>query len=111
VTIVLKTTFFEHRFGLSLSQPQHDDQLHNLIYLQVAQISHALPFIVRSERFSLSNLPSKAMVGVFCLGLLSSSIIAAYGSWVFANMHAVSAPWIGVVWVWVGRPHLSLALH
>jgi H+-transporting ATPase len=107
VHIVLKTTIFERRLGLSLSaaQLQHDDQLHTLIYLQVVQISHALLFFLPSERFS-SRRPLKPLLSVFCLGQLSSSIIAAYGNWGFANMHAVSGPWIGLIWVWVGVPHL-----
>ncbi|KAJ6520897.1 hypothetical protein DFH09DRAFT_1331547 [Mycena vulgaris] len=102
--VTFKTGFFERQFGLSLDpyQPQRNNQLHTLVYLQVAQISHALIFIVRSEpsKFSLSHRPSSILLGGFCLSQVGASIIAAYGNWGFAGMHAVSARWIGLVWVW-----------
>ncbi|KAJ7126757.1 hypothetical protein C8R44DRAFT_873881 [Mycena epipterygia] len=82
------------------SQPQHDNQLRMLIYLQVALISHALIFIVRSEHFFFCRRPSTALLGTFCIAQVSASIISAYGNWGFAEIHAVSAGWIGLVWVW-----------
>ncbi|KAJ7679061.1 hypothetical protein DFH06DRAFT_1032675 [Mycena polygramma] len=98
-----KANFFQRRFGLTLSpwQPQHDNQVNMLIYLQVAQISQALVFIVRSERFFFTGRrPSILLLGVFCVAQLISSIIAAYGNWEFAQVRSVDAGWIGLVWVW-----------
>ncbi|KAF7336830.1 Plasma membrane ATPase [Mycena venus] len=97
-----KTHFFQRKFSLALSpaQPQHDNQLHMLIYLQVAQISHALIFVVHSQRLFFLHRPSTVLLGAFCLAQMGSSIIAAYGNWEFAGVHSVDAGWIGVVWVW-----------
>ncbi|KAJ6532060.1 hypothetical protein B0H19DRAFT_1189852 [Mycena capillaripes] len=102
IHLTTKTNLFQRTFGLTLppSQPLHDNELHMLIYLQVAQISQALVFIVRSNRFFFNHRPSTAVLGVFCVAQICSSIIAAYGNWEFAQVHAVDARWIGVVWVW-----------
>ncbi|KAJ7476129.1 hypothetical protein FB451DRAFT_268067 [Mycena latifolia] len=102
VVVALKTNFFERRFALSISssQPQHDNQLRTLIYLQVSSISHALIFVVRSEHVFFRHLPSTTLFKAFCVAQICSSITAAYGNWGFAKIHAVSAGWIGLVWVW-----------
>ncbi|KAF7374627.1 Plasma membrane ATPase [Mycena sanguinolenta] len=93
---------FQRAFGLSLTfaQPQHDNQLRMLIYLQVAQISHALIFVIRSQRLCFFHRPSNVLLGIFCLAQTSSFIVAAYGNWGFAGVQAVDAKWIGVVWIW-----------
>ncbi|KAJ7707459.1 hypothetical protein B0H17DRAFT_1156133 [Mycena rosella] len=99
--VVLKTGSFERTFGLSLtSSAPYDNQLHTLVYLQITLISHALIFIVRSERLFFRHWPSTALLGAFCAGQISASVIAAYGNLGFARMRAVGAGWIGLVWVW-----------
>ncbi|KAJ7168515.1 hypothetical protein C8R46DRAFT_1091902 [Mycena filopes] len=97
-----KSDFFHRKLGLMLSSNPslRNRQLNTLIYLQVAQVSHALPFVLRSQRFSSSSRPSTVVLAVFCAAQISSSIVAAYGNWGFAGMHAVGAGWIGLVWVW-----------
>jgi H+-transporting ATPase len=101
--VATKANFFQRTFGLALStsEPQQDNQLHMLIYLQVVQISHALIFVVRSERLSVCRRPSAVLLGVFCVAQIISSIIAAYGNWESASVNAVTAGWIGLIWVWV----------
>lgn len=104
VCIILETTFFQDKFGVSLEsfpvQP-NDPQLHMVIYLQVAIISQALIFVTRSHGFFFMERPSAALFGAFCIAQLVSSIIAAYGDWGFTNIKAISGGWIGIVWVWV----------
>ncbi|KAJ7018808.1 hypothetical protein C8F04DRAFT_1404682 [Mycena alexandri] len=97
-----KTNFFHQKFNLTLSSdpPARNNQLNTLIYLQVTQISHALIFVLRSERFSFSHRPSVVLLGVFSVAQITSSVIASYGNWSFARIHPVGAGWIGLVWVW-----------
>jgi len=103
VAIILKTHFFQDKFGVTLDTdpPQANDrQLHMIVYLQVAIISQALIFITRSHGFFFMERPSVALVLAFCFAQLISSIIAAYGNWGFTNISAISGGWIGIVWVW-----------
>ncbi|KAF8348510.1 hypothetical protein F5887DRAFT_950386 [Amanita rubescens] len=103
VAIILKTNFFQNKFGVTLeSDPPraNDRQLHMVIYLQVAIISQALIFVTRSHGFFFMERPSYALMGAFCFAQLISSIIAAYGNWGFTDIQAISGGWIGIVWVW-----------
>ncbi|KAF8344466.1 HAD-like domain-containing protein [Amanita rubescens] len=103
VAIILKTHFFQDKFGVALeSDPPkaNDSQLHMIVYLQVSIISQALIFVTRSHGFSFMERPSYALVGAFCFSQLISSIIAAYGNWGFTDIAAISGGWIGIVWVW-----------
>ncbi|KAJ7762049.1 hypothetical protein DFH07DRAFT_815081 [Mycena maculata] len=93
-------SFFQRRFGLSLDPSQHENQLRALVYLQVALLSHALIFVVRSEQFFSRHRPSIALLGAFCLVQIGSSLIAAYGHWEFANIYPVDAGWVGIIWIW-----------
>jgi H+-transporting ATPase len=100
----LETTFFQQKFGVSLeSSPvlANDRQLHMVVYLQVAIISQALIFVTRSHGFFFMERPSTALMAAFGLAQLISSIIAAYANWGFTDIRAISAGWIGIVWVWV----------
>ena len=105
--IIIETTFFQDKFGVSLNnapgQPvDHNDyQLHMIVYLQVAVISQALIFVTRAHGFFFMERPSFALLGAFCVAQLVSSIIAAYGNWGFTKIHSISGGWIGIVWVWV----------
>ncbi|KAJ7104360.1 hypothetical protein B0H15DRAFT_795129 [Mycena belliarum] len=103
VIIILETTFFQDKFGVSLDtlpvQP-NDAQLHMIVYLQVAIISQALIFVTRSHGFFFMERPSTALLGAFCVAQLISSIIAAYADWGFTKIHGISGGWIGIVWVW-----------
>ncbi|KAJ7092061.1 HAD-like domain-containing protein [Mycena belliarum] len=103
VIIILETTFFQDKFGVSLDtlpvQP-NDAQLHMIVYLQVAIISQALIFVTRSHGFFFMERPSTALLGAFCVVQLISSIIAAYADWGFTKIHGISGGWIGIVWVW-----------
>ncbi|KAF8344473.1 hypothetical protein F5887DRAFT_971432 [Amanita rubescens] len=108
VAIILKTHFFQDKFGVALkSDPPkaNDSQLHMIVYLQVSIISQALIFVTRSHGFFFMERPSYALVGAFCFSQLISSIIAAYGNWGFTDIAAISGGWIGIVWVWVCRFH------
>ncbi|KAJ7809839.1 hypothetical protein B0H14DRAFT_3112525 [Mycena olivaceomarginata] len=90
VIIILETTFFQDKFGVSLatSPVQHNDpQLHMVVYLQVAIISQALIFV--------TPRPSSALLGAFCIAQLVSSIIAAYADWGFTKIAGISGGWIG----------------
>ncbi|KAJ6507883.1 plasma membrane ATPase [Mycena vitilis] len=101
--LATEANFFQRHFGLTLSpsQPRHDNQANMLIFLQVAQISLALVFNVRSERsFFTDRRPSILLLGVFCGAQIISSIIAAYGNWEFAQVCSVDAGWIALVWIW-----------
>ncbi|KAF8916427.1 plasma membrane ATPase [Mucidula mucida] len=103
VIIIMETTFFQDKFGVSLETSPvqaNDPQLHMVIYLQVAIISQALIFVTRSHGFFFMERPSAALFFAFCLAQLVSSIIAAYGNWGFTNIRAISGGWIGIVWVW-----------
>jgi H+-transporting ATPase len=109
VIIILETTFFQDKFGVSLeNRPNvplaNDRMLHMIIYLQVAIISQALIFVTRSHGFFFMERPSAALFIAFCIAQLVSSIIAAYGNWGFTNIRAISGGWIGIVWVWVCHP-------
>ena len=105
IVIIVETTFFQRKFGVSLSQPgpvdKNDPQLHMIAYLQVAIISQALIFVTRSHGFFFMERPSFALLGAFGIAQLVSSIIAAYGDWGFTQVHSISGGWIGIVWVWV----------
>ncbi|KAJ7368999.1 hypothetical protein DFH08DRAFT_763110 [Mycena albidolilacea] len=103
VIIILETTFFQDKFGVTLGsfpvQP-NDYQLHMVVYLQVAIISQALIFVTRSHGFFFMERPSTALLGAFCIAQLISSVIAAYANWGFTKIHGISGGWIGIVWVW-----------
>jgi H+-transporting ATPase len=106
VIIILETTFFQDKFGVSLDTfpVNHNDyQLHMVVYLQVAIISQALIFVTRSHGFFFMERPSTALLGAFCIAQLISSIIAKYANWGFTKIHGISGGWIGIVWVWVCR--------
>ncbi|KAF8346763.1 hypothetical protein F5887DRAFT_1271675 [Amanita rubescens] len=103
VAIILKTQFFQDKFGVALeSDPPkaNDSQLHMIVYLQVSIISQALIFVTRSHGFFFMEQPSYALVGAFCFSQLISSIIAAYGNWGFTDIAAISGGWIGINIVW-----------
>jgi H+-transporting ATPase len=103
VCIILETDFFESHFNLSFGDGPVDPnnpQLHMVIYLQVAIISQALIFVTRSHGWFFMERPSTALMVAFVIAQLISSIIAAFGDWSFTDVQAVSAGWIGVVWVW-----------
>jgi H+-transporting ATPase len=104
IAIVLKTNFFQRKFGVSLDSfpPKHNDpQVHMIAYLQVAIISQALIFVTRSHSFFFMERPSYALMFAFCFAQLISTIIAAYANWSFTNIQAISGGWIGIIWVWV----------
>ena len=104
VVIIMETTFFQDKFHVTLlTSPvqANDEQLHAIIYLQVAIISQALIFVTRSHGFFFMERPSTALLGAFCVAQLISSIIAAYANWGFTSIRAISGGWIGIVWVWV----------
>lgn len=109
--IIVNTTFFQDKFGVSLGNAKGtpvdiaDFQLHTIVYLQVAIISQALIFVTRSHGFSFMERPSYALLGAFCVAQVISSIIAAYGNWGFTKIHAISGGWIGIIWVWVRQNH------
>ncbi|GAA5856638.1 hypothetical protein JCM9279_006015 [Rhodotorula babjevae] len=98
--VIIYTTFFSDKFGVSNITEPNDFELHMIIYLQVAQISQALIFITRSHSFFFMERPSVALFLAFCLAQLISSIIAAYGDWGFTQVRGVSGGWIGIVWIW-----------
>ncbi|KAJ7246193.1 hypothetical protein C8J57DRAFT_1523707 [Mycena rebaudengoi] len=103
VVIILKTSFFQDKFGVSLDTlpvAHNDPGLHMVVYLQVAIISQALIFVTRSHGFFFMERPSTALLGAFCIAQLISSIIAAYANWGFAKVHGISGGWIGIVWIW-----------
>ncbi|GJJ15038.1 hypothetical protein Clacol_009312 [Clathrus columnatus] len=102
VVVILQSNFFENKFGVSFNSPKNaaNNQLHMIVYLQVAIISQALIFVTRSHGFFFMERPSYALMGAFCVAQLVSSIIAAYGNWGFTKIHAISGGWIGIVWVW-----------
>ncbi|THH26638.1 hypothetical protein EUX98_g7552 [Antrodiella citrinella] len=107
VSIIIKTTWFFDRFGVTLENGatsaagnHNDRQLHMIVYLQVAIISQALIFVTRSHSFFFMERPSFALMGAFCLAQLVASIIAGFGNWGFTQIHSISGGWIGIVWVW-----------
>ncbi|KAI6040836.1 plasma membrane H+-transporting ATPase [Pisolithus marmoratus] len=100
VAIILKTSFFHDKFGVTSPTNSADPQLHMIVYLQVAIISQALIFVTRSHGFFFLERPSYALMGAFCIAQLVSSIIAAYADWGFTDIQPISGGWIGIVWVW-----------
>jgi H+-transporting ATPase len=114
VAVIVNTTFFQDKFGVTLTnQPgepiDHNDyQLHMIVYLQVAIISQALIFVTRSHGFFFMERPSFALLGAFCIAQLVSSIIAAYADFGFTQIQSISAGWIGIVWVWVSTHKHSI---
>jgi H+-transporting ATPase len=104
VIIIMETTFFQDKFGVTLQTfpvQANDRELHMLIYLQVAIISQALIFVTRSHGFFFMERPSTALLCAFALAQLISSIIAAYANFGFTKIRPISGGWIGIVWVWV----------
>ena len=106
--VIVETTFFEDKFGVSLSGGQYgsrkdvnDPEIHMIMYLQVAIISQALIFVTRSHGWFFMERPSTALMLAFCLAQLVSSIIAAFADWGFTDTHSTSGGWIAIVWVWV----------
>jgi H+-transporting ATPase len=113
VAVIVNTTFFQDKFGVSLTnQPGepilHNDYQHMIVYLQVAIISQALIFVTRSHGFFFMERPSFALLGAFCIAQLVSSIIAAYADFGFTQIQSISAGWIGIVWVWVSTHKQSI---
>lgn len=106
VIVIIETTFFQDKFGVNLESPRgapvdhNDDQLHMIVYLQVAIISQALIFVTRSHGFFFMERPSYALMAAFCLAQLVSSIIAGFADWGFTDIKHISGGWIGIVWVW-----------
>ncbi|GAA6055647.1 hypothetical protein JCM3770_003393 [Rhodotorula araucariae] len=98
--VIVYTTFFSRKFGVTNITDHNDPELHMIIYLQVAQISQALIFVTRSHGFFFMERPSVALFGAFCLAQLISSIIAAYGDWGFTSVRGISGGWIGITWIW-----------
>jgi len=98
--VIVYTTFFEDRFGVTPYKEANLDEMHMIIYLQVAMISQALIFITRSHGFFFLERPSVALMLAFCLAQLVSSIIAAFADWGFTAIAPISGGWIGIVWVW-----------
>jgi H+-transporting ATPase len=89
VIVILETTFFEVKFGVSLQselvngRKNHNDRmLHMIVYLQVAMILQALIFVTCSHDFFFMERPSTVLLGAFAVAQLLSSTIAAY-----ANRH------------------------
>ena len=115
--VIIETTFFQDKFGVTLSGnssgpvDHNDRELHMIVYLQVAIISQALIFVTRSHGFFFMERPSVALFCAFCLAQLVSSIIAAYGDWGFTEIESVEGGWIGIVWIWVSFHLLILVLH
>jgi H+-transporting ATPase len=102
VVVILQTTFFEDTFKATITvKNAADNQLHMIVYLQVAIISQALIFVTRSHGFFFMERPSVALMGAFCVAQLISSIIAAFANFGFTNIKAISGTWIGIIWVWV----------
>jgi H+-transporting ATPase len=109
VVIILETTCFQDKFGVSLeNRPNvplaNDRMFHMIIYLHVAIISQAPILATRSHWFFFMERPSAALFIAFCIAQLVSSIIATYGNWGFTNIRSISGGWIGIVWVWVCHP-------
>lgn len=109
VAIIIRTTWFYDKFGVTLHNgatqalDHNDPQLHSIVYLQVAIISQALIFVTRSHGFFFMERPSVALFGAFCVAQLVSSIIAVYANWGFTQIEGISGGWVGIVWVWVCR--------
>ena len=106
VVVILNSDFFQKKFHVHLNAPpgfidHNDEQLHTIVYLQVAIISQALIFVTRSHGFFFMERPSYALMGAFCLAQLVSSIIAGFADWGFTHIQKISGGWIGIVWVWV----------
>ena len=106
VIVIIETNFFQDKFGVTLdtqletgSVDHNDRELHTVVYLQVAIISQALIFVTRSHGFCFMERPSFALMGVFIIAQVISSIIAAYANWGFTDIHAISGGWIGIVWI------------
>ncbi|KAI0918314.1 hypothetical protein AcV5_002328 [Taiwanofungus camphoratus] len=106
VAIIIRTTWFYDKFGVTLHNgatqalDHNDPQLHSIVYLQVAIISQALIFVTRSHGFFFMERPSVALFGAFCIAQLVSSIIAVYANWGFTQIEGISGGWVGIVWVW-----------
>lgn len=106
VVVILKSNFFEDKFGVHLAKgidgpkDHNDHQLHMIVYLQVAIISQALIFVTRSHGFFFMERPSAALMIAFCIAQLISSIIAGFADWGFTQISHISGGWIGIVWVW-----------
>ncbi|KAI0948190.1 hypothetical protein AcW1_009771 [Taiwanofungus camphoratus] len=106
VAIIIRTTWFYDKFGVTLHNgatqalDHNDPQLHSIVYLQVAIISQALIFVTRSHGFFFMERPSVALFGAFCVAQLVSSIIAVYANWGFTQIEGISGGWVGIVWVW-----------
>ncbi|EIN08166.1 plasma-membrane proton-e [Punctularia strigosozonata HHB-11173 SS5] len=104
VIIIIETTFFQDKFGVTLENTgtvdHNDRELHMIVYLQVAIISQALIFVTRSHSFFFMERPSFALMGAFGIAQLISSIIAVYANWGFTKVHGISGGWVGIVWIW-----------
>jgi H+-transporting ATPase len=106
--VILESNFFEDKFHAHFDGipsgghiDHNNEQLHTIVYLQVAIISQALIFVTRSHSFFFMERPSFALMGAFCLAQLVSSIIAGFANWGFTHIQKIDGTWIGIIWVWV----------
>jgi H+-transporting ATPase len=107
--IIVKTTFFQDKFGVEtihyrpLDGPNpgwNDPVLHSIIYLQTSILSQALIFVTRSRSFFFLDRPSFMLVFAFALGQIIATIIAVYANWGFANVAGCGWAWAGIIWIW-----------
>lgn len=107
--IIIKTSFFQDRFGVNkieyhpLDSPHpgwNDSILNSIIYLQTSIITQGLIFITRARTFFFLDRPSFTLMFAFGLAQLIATFIAVYAKWEFANVGGCGWTWAGIVWIW-----------
>jgi H+-transporting ATPase len=97
--VIVKTSFFQDKFGvypmvygqqdaLHNYPGWNDPRLHSIIYLQVSTISQALIFVTRSRGFFFTERPSVILVVAFIIAQMVATFIAVYATWSFTEIQA-----------------------
>ena len=107
--VIVKTSFFQDRFGVDRIEKLPDDSsppgwnlpiLSSIIYLQSSIMAHALIFITRSRKFFFLDRPSLMLIVPFAFAQICATLIAVYANWGFTNIAGCGWKWAGIVWVW-----------
>ncbi|KAG0744730.1 hypothetical protein G6F57_008084 [Rhizopus arrhizus] len=98
--VMVKTNFFQSRFGLQTFTNVNDPVLHSIIYLQVSTISQGLIFITRSQGWFFLERPSVLLMCAFVVAQLVATFISVYADWPFTQLYGCGWSWAGIAWIW-----------
>ncbi|KAI8088739.1 uncharacterized protein BX664DRAFT_379051 [Halteromyces radiatus] len=100
VSTILKTNFFQRKFGVHPITYPNDFVLHSVVYLQVSTISQGLIFVTRSQSFFFLERPSVLLMCAFIVAQLVATFISVYANWGFTRIEGCGWGWAGIAWIW-----------